>query len=85
MFVNYAMRVNLSVAIVSMVNQTYANENKTAVRECGGSVNTTDQISTNEVRILSTLSIVFVFLSILFFILPGKKHCKVSVTRLLKS
>lgn len=33
-FVCYALRVNLSVAIVSMVNHTYANEEKIAVHEC---------------------------------------------------
>ena len=33
-FVCYALRVNLSVAIVSMVNHTYANVEKSALREC---------------------------------------------------
>ena len=34
-FCMYSLRVNLSVAIVSMVNQTYANAKRTAILECG--------------------------------------------------
>eukprot|EP00111_Clytia_hemisphaerica_P003448 TCONS_00009856-protein len=34
-FCLYSLRVNLSVAIVSMVNQTYANAKKTSLIECG--------------------------------------------------
>ena len=43
-FCMYAQRVNLSVAIVSMVNQTYANVKKTSIRECSKNLNATDFI-----------------------------------------
>ena len=45
-FCLYSLRVNLSVAIVSMVNQTYANTKKTSIKECGGdSSNSTMNVS----------------------------------------
>ena len=51
-FCMYSLRVNLSVAIVTMVNQTYANVKKTAIRECATSTNlTTTDIS--EVNIIN--------------------------------
>jgi len=48
-FCMYSLRVNLSVAIVSMVNQTYANVKKTSIRECETTTNATAILDKSEV------------------------------------
>ena len=78
-FCLYSLRVNLSVAIVSMVNQTYANTKKTSIKECGGdSSNSTMNVSSQVSLIINTLCIqlIYVFYKIFLKFFKQKQRMR---------